>query len=93
MATVHNLYTVGQTAIPVTPTMSHSGMDITIQNTNVSGYLYVGNESVTSSNYGYRILPNHAISFELPANTHLSVVASAADMKAAVIYMGLESNS
>jgi hypothetical protein len=93
MTTRHNLYTVGQTAIPVTPAMSHSGMDITIQNANASGYLYVGNESVTSTNYGYRILPNHAISLELPANTHLSVVASAADMKAAVIYVGLESNS
>lgn len=93
MATIHNLYTVGQTAIPFIPTIKHSGMDATIQNANSSGYLYVGGDGVTAENYGYRILPNHAISFEVPANTYLYVIASAPNMKAAVIYMGLESNS
>ena len=91
--TVHSLLTVGTTAIPFTPTAKHSGMDITIQNVSTSGYLYVGGEGVTSSNYGYRILPNDAVSFELPSNTYLYVVGSTAGLSAAVIYMGLESGS
>lgn len=93
MAAVHNLYTVGQTAVAVTPLIAHSGMDLTIQNVNTSGYLYVGGDTVSAQNYGFRILPNHSISFEVPASTYLYVVASASNMNAAVIYMGLESNS
>lgn len=93
MATAHNLYTVGTTPVAVSPTITHSGMDITIQNVNASGYLYVGAENVSSTNYGYRIMPNHAISFELPGKCDLYVVASAPDMKAAVIRMGLEVGS
>ena len=93
MATTHNLYTVGTSEIAVTPTMTHAGMDITIQNVNASGYIYVGAEGVNSLNYGYRILPNHAISFELPGKSSLYVVASASDMKVAVIRMGLESGA
>lgn len=93
MATTHNLYTVGTTAISVTPVATHAGMDVTIQNVNSSGYLYVGSENVTSSDYGYRILPNHAISFELPGKSSLYVVASAPSMSVAVIRMGLETGS
>jgi hypothetical protein len=94
MATTHNLYTVGNdAAIAVTPTATHAGMDITIQNVNSSGYLYVGASNVDSTNYGYRILPNHAISFELPGKSSLYVIASAPNMKAAVIRMGLEVGS
>ena len=93
MATTHNLYTVGTTAIPVTPIVTHSGMDITIQNVNSSGYIYVGGEGVTATNYGYRILPNHAISFELPGRSILYIVASAPSMSVAVIRMGLETGS
>jgi hypothetical protein len=92
MATVHNLYTVGQTAISVTPIIAHSGMDFTIQNSNDSGYIYIGGEGVTSSNYGHRLLPNASIAFELPSNTYIYAIASNANMKVAVIYTGLESN-
>ena len=92
--TSHNLYTVGNTeSISVSPTVVHSGMDITIQNVNASGYVYVGAAGVSDTNYGYRILPNHAISFELPGRADLHVIASAPNMKVAVIRMGLEVGS
>lgn len=91
--TAHNLYTVGTSEIRITPNGIHSGMDITIQNVNSSGYIYVGAEGVSSSNYGYRILPNHAISFELHGNDALYIVASDPSMYAAVINMNLESGS
>ncbi len=91
--TTHNLYTVGTSQVHITPNGTHSGMDITIQNVNASGYIYVGGENVSDSNYGYRILPNHAISFELSGQDDLYVIASAPNMKAAVINMNLEVGS
>lgn len=91
MAT-HNLYTLSNTSTTkVTPNGTHSGIDITIQNVSDAGYVYVGGENVSVSNYGYRLLPNHAISFEVPPKGALYVISSAPDMKAAVIQIGLES--
>jgi len=91
--TSHNLYTVGTSNIRITPNGTHSGMDITIQNVNESGYVYVGGEGVSSTNYGFRILPNHSISFELHGKDALYVVGSAEGMSVAVINMNLESGS
>jgi hypothetical protein len=93
MAT-HNLFTLSNSEKSrLTPPGVHSGMDITIQNVNASGYIYVGGIDVSSSNYGYRIQPNHAISFELPGTDSLYAIASAPDMKAAVLQTNLEKGS
>ena len=90
--TEHQIYTLSSTtATKLTPGGTHSGYDITIQNNNSSGYVYVGGESVSTSSYGFRILPNHSISFELPSKDHLYVVASTSNLTAAVIKIGLES--
>lgn len=89
--TAHNIYTLSDTtATQITPNGTHSGMDITIQNVNTSGYVYVGGEGVTTTNYGYRLMPNHAISFELSGNDDLYVIAELADMKVAVLTTSLE---
>lgn len=93
MATKHNLYTIGTTAVPVSPTVTHSGMDITVQNVSPSGFIYVGGEGVTELNYGYRISPNHAISLELSGRCELYAVGSAAGLKAAVLITELEVGS
>lgn len=91
MATTHNLYTVGNTqAVVVSPGKVHGGMDITIQNVNATGYVYVGAENVSTTNYGYRILPNHAISVELSGAAELYVIASAPSMNVAVLRTNLE---
>lgn len=88
----HNLYTLSSTnTTKVTPNGTHSGVDTTIQNVNTSGYIYIGGENVSASNYGYRLLPNHAISFEVPPRDALYAISSAPNMKAAVIQTGLES--
>lgn len=91
MTTQHRLYELNN-AVPVviTPNGKHSGMDITIQNVNSSGHVYVGGEGVTTTNYGYRILPNHAISFELSGADDLYLIADNAEMYAAVIKLRLE---
>ena len=88
----HSLTTLSQTeATRLTPPGIHSGMDITIQNVNSSGYIYLGGEGVTSSDYGYRLSPNSAISFELPGSDSMYAIAGGSDLKVAVIKTGLES--
>ncbi len=89
--TAHRIQVLGNTeAVRLTPNGDHSGMDITLQNINTSGYIYVGAEGVTSSNYGFRIMPNHSISFELPGYDALYAIASSSDMNLAIIETGLE---
>jgi hypothetical protein len=75
----------------LSPNGTHSGLDFTIQNCNDSGYIYLGgNENVSSSNFGFRILPNHSISFELPGKDAMYAVASTSGMNVSVIYTSLE---
>ena len=78
------------TATRMTPPGSHGGMDITLQNVNATGYIYIGGEGVNSSNYGFRILPNHSISFELSSNDALYAISSINAMNIAMIQIGLE---
>ena len=68
-------------------------MDITIQNVNDYGYIYVGDSGVTTTNYGYRISPSHAISFELSGEDDLYLIAENSDMLAAVLKINLESGN
>jgi hypothetical protein len=90
--TTHTLQTVSDdAAIRITPNGTHSGMDITIQNVTPSGNIYVGGEGVSTTNYGYKLMPNHAISFELPGPDALYLIADNADSEAAIIQTGLES--
>lgn len=77
-------------ATRLTPNGVHSGMDITLQNVSSSGYIYLGGEGVSSSNYGYRLLPNHAFSIELIGPESLYAIASAPNTQLAVLKSGLE---
>ena len=89
--TQHVLKTLSSSeASRLTPNGTHAGMDITLQNVNSDGYIYVGSEGVTSLSYGFRIMPNHSISFELPGNDALYAISSINEMKLAVIKIGLE---
>ena len=94
MATTHALVALtSSTPVKLTPAVdTHAGLDFTVQNPNNSGYVYIGAADVSTTNYGYRILPNHAISFELPPKDHLYAVASTS-LNAAVISIGLESKN
>ena len=91
MATAHSLVTLSDTsATRLTPVGAHGGLDFTIQNVNATGYIYVGGEGVTSSNYGFRILPNHSISFELASNDAFYATSSVNAMNVAMIQINLE---
>lgn len=89
----HQLITLSNSSTTrLSPNGTHSGVDITIQNVNSEGYIYVGsNDSVSSANYGYRIAPNQAISFELPGTDSLHVIGSTTNLKVAVLITNLES--
>jgi hypothetical protein len=92
--TEHSLINLSHTeALRLTPLGKHSGMDITLQNVNESGYIYIGGEGVTSTNYGYRILPNSAISFELPGGYAIYAIASESNIKLAKFVIGLETQN
>ena len=92
--TQHVIKTLSNTeATRITPNGSHSGMYITLQNVNESGYIYLGGEGVTTSSYGFRIMPNHSISFELPGNDDLYAISSNNEMSLAVLRTSLEDGS
>lgn len=91
MATIHNLYTLSNAvATRLTPLGMHSGMDITIQNVDATAYTYIGGEGVTMANYGYRIAPGHAISWELPEKDALYAITDTNNSKIAVLKTSLE---
>lgn len=92
--TQHSLTTLSNTtAVRLTPNGTHSGMDITLQNVNATGYVYLGASDVSTTNYGFRIMPNHSISFELPGTDALYAVSSVNAMQVAVITTNLEDGS
>jgi hypothetical protein len=88
--TTHNLYTLSNTVATNISEGRDAGYDITVQNVNTSGYIYLGGEGVSSTNYGFRLPPNQAFSVELPGTDDLYVIGSTTDLKAAVIRTNLE---
>ena len=89
--TIHTLATLNSsTSTRLTPNGAHSGMDITLQNVNASGSIYIGGEDLALNNYGYRIMPDTAISFELPGKDALYAMSEVDGMLIAILQTGLE---
>lgn len=89
--TAHNVHTLSNTeATRITPLGTHSGMDITIQNIETSGLVYIGGEGVTQSDFGYKLSPGHAVSFELPGRDPLYVIAQNSGAKISTLQISLE---
>lgn len=92
--TQHSLYNLADdTATRLTPPGIHSGMDITIQNVDSSAYVFLGGEGVTSSDYGFRVSPGAAISFELPGRDVLFAISDTDGSSIAVLKTNLESGN
>lgn len=89
----HKLITLSDsTPTRLTPKGMHAGMDITIQNVNDSGYIYIGGtETLSASDYGFRLIPNQAIAFELPGMDALYAISQNNEMLVGLIKTGLES--
>jgi hypothetical protein len=89
--TTHAFTTLSSTsATRLTPNGVHSGLDITIQNTDGSAYVYLGGVDVTTSDYGYRLAPGAAWSVELPGQDALYAITDTNNSKIAVLKTGLE---
>lgn len=89
--TRHEKFTLtGGEATQITPNGTHSGMDITIQNINTNANVFVGGEGVTTSEFGFKITPGAAVSFELSGQDDLFICSDESPATAAVIKINLE---
>lgn len=92
--TQHSLTTLSSTsATRLTPTGTHTGLDITIQNVHASAYVYIGGIGVTSNNYGYRLAPGAAWSIELSGKDSVYAITDTNTSKVAVLSTNLESGN
>lgn len=92
--TIHSLTTLGDSvAVRLTPNGVHSGMDVTIQNLDALAYVYIGSSGVTTADFGHRLSPGSAISFELPGKDALYAISDTADSQVAVLKTNLESGN
>jgi hypothetical protein len=77
----------------LSPAGTHSGVDITIQNINGEGYIFIGASDLTSGNYGFRIDPSHAISLELSGKDAIYALGSTSNLQISVLTTALEQGS
>ena len=92
--TQHALITLSNTEdTRITPNGIHSGLDITVQNTDPSAYVYLGGEGVNSEDYGYRLSPGAAWSVELPGTDALYATTDTNGSVIAVLKTGLENGN
>lgn len=83
----HSLISVSNTtatSIDITDSIK-SSFTLVIQNINATGYIYIGNGSVSATNYGFRISPNQAFTIELSSSEDMYALASEAGMSVAVM--------
>jgi hypothetical protein len=81
------------TATRLTPNGTHSGLDVTVQNPNTSGNIYIGGVGVNLSNYGFVIFPKNGISIELSGNESLYAIADTNQLPVVTLRTSLESGS
>ena len=78
MATVHDTHTLttSGTAYEILEARGGNGRDVTIQNNNASANVFIGGPGVTTSDFGFKLLPSAAISFELDGADSIWAVSS-----------------
>jgi hypothetical protein len=90
--TRHSRITVWDNATRLSPNGIHSGVDLTVQNLDGSNYVYLGGEEVNSNNFGYRLAPGAAVSFELPGRDAIYAYSDN-EIDVAVLMTGLEAGN
>jgi hypothetical protein len=92
--TAHKIVALSTTSpILLSAPGTHSGVDITMQNVNSEGYIYIGASNLTSINYGFRIDPSHAISLELNGKDSIYAIGSTSNLSVSVLTTALEQGS
>jgi hypothetical protein len=92
MATVHETFTLttSGTAYEIFPALGGNGRDVTLQNNNATANVFIGGPGVTTSNYGFKLVPNAAISFELDGTDNIWAVGSANSATINIMRIDLE---
>jgi hypothetical protein len=92
--TDHALVTLSDSAAVMVSSSGQKflGEDLTVQNIHASAIVYVGGEGVTAADYGYRLSPGAAISFEVPARDKVYAISDVNGSQVAVLRMGLENS-
>lgn len=92
--TAHKIFTLSTTSPTLlSPSGVHSGVDLTVQNINGEGYIFIGGSGLTSGSYGFRIDPSHAISLELSGRDNLFALGSTSGLTISVLTTSLEQGS
>lgn len=91
MPTFHQVLTLSDTEVTeVTPGRNHSGFDLTVQNVDESGNVYIGGANVSATNYGFKMEPGDAFSVELNPRNQLYVISDTDGTKCALLRVFLE---
>lgn len=97
MATQGLLVTVGTTATVLSLTSgfsdlinyNQSGQSLSVQNPSSSVTVYLGGSNVTSSVYGYALLPGQTYTIDLRAGEHLYAAVASGTQQVNVIRTGV----
>ena len=92
MATHHEIVTLSNaTATELTPEGKvHSGLDLTVQNIDEEAIVYLGAEDVSSTSYGFKLLPGAGFSVELNPRDELYAISDTDDSEVALLRVLLE---
>ena len=92
MATYHEIVTLSNTTpVELTPEGKvHSGLDLTVQNIDEEAIVYLGAEDVSSTSYGFKLLPGAGFSIELNPRDELYAISDTDDSEVALLRVLLE---
>jgi hypothetical protein len=92
MATHHEIVTLSNTTpVELTPEGKiHSGLDLTVQNIDEEAIVYLGAEDVSSTSYGFKLLPGAGFSIELNPRDELYAISDTDDSEVALLRVLLE---
>ena len=92
MATYHEIVTLSDsTPVELTPEGKvHSGLDLTVQNIDEEAIVYLGAEYVSSTSYGFKLLPGAGFSIELNPRDELYAISDTDESEVALLRVLLE---
>jgi len=92
MATYHEIVTLSDTTpLELTPEgRVHSGLDLTVQNIDEEAIIYLGAEDVSSTSYGFKLLPGAGFSIELNPRDELYAISDTNESEVALLRVLLE---
>lgn len=92
MATYHEIVALSDsTPVELTPEGKvHSGLDLTVQNIDEEAIVYLGAEDVSSTSYGFKLLPGAGFSIELNPRDELYAISDTDESEVALLRVLLE---